>query len=117
MTKKERMDDCVGDGDENGMVERKELNRRQVDSSINRIVSSPGLRTPTSIKYDSVLQKLVKAGLEWIKPVQDELAENAVAVRQEMKQMQGVPKYHLNILIFIGPLFPYWGIMGTCIYR
>ena len=81
MTKKEHVDDCIGDGDEDGEVEQKEVSRRQVDSSNSRIVNSPGLRAPTSIKYKSVLQKLVKAGLEWIKPLQDELAKDAAAVR------------------------------------
>ena len=64
MTKQEHVDDCVGDGDEDGVVEQKKVNRRQVDSSISRIVNSPSLRAPTSIKYKSVVQKLVMAGLE-----------------------------------------------------
>ena len=52
------------------------------------------LLAPTMIKYESLLQKLVKSGLEWIEPLQAELAEEAVAVRQEMKLMKGVLKCH-----------------------
>ena len=80
-TRKEHVDDCRGGDDEDGVVEQKELNRRQVDSSFNRIVNPLGLRTPTTIKYASPLQKLIKTGLEWIGPLQDGLAEEVAAVR------------------------------------
>ena len=76
------------------MVDQKKVNRRQVDSIISRIVNSLSLCTPTLIKYESVFHKLIKAGLEWIKPLQDELAEDAVAVRQKMKQIKEVLKHH-----------------------
>ena len=93
-TKQDHMDDCVGNVDEDGAVEQKKVNRRQVDSSVSRIVNSLGLCTPISIKYESLFQKLIKAGLDWIKPLQDKLAENAVAVRQEMMQVEDVLKHH-----------------------
>ena len=97
MTKQEHVDDCCGDGDEEGVVEQEKVNRRQVDSSIRRIVNSLGIRTPNSIKYESMLQKLVKAGLEWIKPLQDDLAEEVAAVRQDRKQKKEVMKHHQKV--------------------
>ena len=93
MTKQEHVDDCSGDGHEDGVVKQKELSRRQVDSSFNRIVNSLGLRTPITVKYEIPLQKLVKTGLEWIGTLQGNLAEEVAAVRQEVKQKKELMKH------------------------
>ena len=50
MTKQERIDDCSGDGEEYSVVTPTEVGRRQVDSSLNRIVNSLGLRVPITAK-------------------------------------------------------------------
>ena len=91
-TKQEHADDCVGD--EDGVVDPKKLSRRKVVSNVNKIVHPISLLPPNTIKYKSLLQKLSRTGLEWVKPQQDELDERAGAVRQEMKLMKGVLKHH-----------------------
>ena len=86
MSTHEHVNDCIRGGDENGEVDRKKPARRKVVSSMDRIVESFGLRAPTMLTIKSLLQKLVRTGLEWIRPPQDELGkEPATAVRQEMK--------------------------------
>ena len=75
------MDDCVGCGDEDGVVDKNKLTRKEVDSSINMIVDPLGLLALTTIKYESLLQKFIKAGLEWVEPLQDKLAKETGAVR------------------------------------
>ena len=74
-TKQEHVDDYSRGGDEDGVVEQTELNRREVNSSVHRTINSIGLRAPTTIKYENPLQKLDKAGREWTKPLQDDLDE------------------------------------------
>ena len=67
-------------------MKRKKQARRVDVSSIDRIVDSFGLRAPTMLTIKSLLQKLVRTGLEWIRPPQDDLGEeSATAVRQEIK--------------------------------
>ena len=86
MSKQEYVNNCVRGGDENGEVNRKKPARRKVVFSLNRIVDSFGLRAPTMLTIKDLLQKLVRTGLEWIMPPQDNLGEESVtAVRQEMK--------------------------------
>ena len=68
--------------------------RKEVNSNINKIFDPLGLRAPTTIKYESLLQKLIKAGLEWVEPLQGKLDKEAGAVRQEMELMKRVLKYH-----------------------
>ena len=87
MTEQECVDDCSGDGEEDGVVKPTEVSGWQVDSGLNRIVNTLGLRAPITAKYESRLQKLVKTGLEWSMPLQDSLAGEVAGVRREV----GIP--------------------------
>ena len=73
----------IGNGEEDCVVKPKEGGRRRVDSSFNRIVNSLSLRAPITDKYKSTLKKFVKTGLEWIRPLQGNLARELAGVRQE----------------------------------
>ena len=53
---------------------QKKLTCSEVVSGINRIVDSLGRLASTTIKYESPLQALVQAVLEWIEPLQADLA-------------------------------------------
>ena len=67
-------------------MDRKRLSRRRVVSSFGRIVDSFGLRAPTMLSIKSLLQKLVRTRLEWIRPPREDLGkEPATAVQQEIK--------------------------------
>ena len=66
------------------MVDQKKLTTREVISNINKIFDPLGLLAPITIKFKSLLQKLIKASLDWDKPLQGELAKEAGAVLQEM---------------------------------
>ena len=93
MTKREYVDDNVGGGDGGGVVDRERLSRRVVVSNVNKIFDPLGLLAPTTIKYKSLLQRLVNTGLERGKPLQGELAKEEGAVRQETKLMKGALRY------------------------
>ena len=92
-TKQKHVDDYVGGGDKDGVVDREKLSRRDVVSNANKIVDPLGLFAPTTIKYESLLQKLVNAGLERSEPLQGELDKEEGSVRQEMKLMKGALLY------------------------
>ena len=68
--------DPDGGGGENGVMEQKTLSRREVLSSLSKVDKPPGLLGPTTLKYESLLQKLIKAGREWVEHLQDELAKH-----------------------------------------
>ena len=59
-----------------------EVGKRQADSSLNRITDSLGLRALITAKHVSTPQRLVKTGLEWSRPLQDNLTEEVAGVQR-----------------------------------
>ena len=71
---------------ENDEMDHRRPAMRKVVSGVGRIVDSFGLRSPTMLSIKSLLEKLVRTGLEWIRPPRDHLDKEPVtAVWQEIK--------------------------------
>ena len=81
-TKKEREDDYSGDDKEDGVVKLTEVGQRQTDSSLKRITNFLCLRALITAKHVSTPPRLVKTGLEWSRPLQDNLTEEVAGVRR-----------------------------------
>ena len=64
-------------------MDQKTLSRREVLSSFSKVDEPPGLLAPTTLKYKSLLQKLIKAGRAWIEPLQEPLATEAATNQPE----------------------------------
>ena len=82
-TKQEREDDYSGDGEEDGVVKLMEVGRRQAGSSLNRITDSLSLCALITAKHVSTLPRLVKTGLEWSRPPQNNLTAEVAEVRRD----------------------------------
>ena len=75
-------------------MDHKKTARRELVSSIKRIVDSFGLRAQTMLTFKSLLQKF-RSSLEWIRPPRDDLAEESTTeVQQEMELTRGVVEPH-----------------------
>ena len=60
---------------------------RKILSIVSRIVDCFGLHAPTTLSIKSLLQRLVRTGLEWIRPPRYDLDKEPATADQQESEM------------------------------